>query len=84
MKLLLTPSEAGEMLGVSDDVVRRLVAELRLPAVYPHTTNRGLRLYHAHVERYAAELADEADRELEAARAARRREKFGRRTLRAS
>jgi hypothetical protein len=35
-------------------------------------------VYRAHVERYAQQLADEAEQELLASRDARRRERFGR------
>lgn len=65
-KLLLSPAEAGELLGVSEDTMRQLYAKRRLPGVY--VSERGLKFYPAHVAAFADELAEEAEHEMQAQR----------------
>lgn len=66
-RLLLTPREAGQALGISEDSVRRLVKAGRLPGSYlPLPGGSELLKIHArHVAAYAAHLADEAERALD-------------------
>lgn len=68
--LLLTPEQAAERLNVSHTTVREWIAEGRLPGIHPFKGERGLRIHVKHVERFADELADEADQEMQAQRIA--------------
>lgn len=63
-RLLLSPAEAGELLGISGRSVRRLVKAGKLPASYlpmPEGSEL-LKIHRRHVEAYAARVADEAER----------------------
>ena len=71
-RLLLTPAEAGWLLGVSDDSVRLWIAEHKLAAIYPFGPGRGVKVARRHVEAFAQRLADDGERERLAALAADR------------
>jgi excisionase family DNA binding protein len=66
-RILLTPKEAGELLGISEDSVRRLVTAGRLPGCYlPMPKGSALLKIHIrHVEAYAGRVADEAERAMD-------------------
>ncbi len=66
-RILLTPAEAGELLGISGQTVRRLVAAGTLPGVVlpmPGGTTL-LKVHRRHVDDYAAALAAEAERAMD-------------------
>ncbi len=66
-RILLSPDEAGLLLGISGKSVRRLVSTGKLPGSYLPLPGGSelLKLHRRHVERYAERIADEAERSLD-------------------
>lgn len=67
VRLLLSPEEAGQLLGISGKSVRRLVKDGKLPGSYLPMPKGStpLRIHKRHVEQFAARAADEAERALD-------------------
>jgi excisionase family DNA binding protein len=66
-RLLLSPKEAGDLLGISEDSVRRLVKAGKLPGSYLPLPGGSelLKLHIKHVQQFAERAADEAERALD-------------------